>query len=237
MVVAAIIVFFMVCIGIDAMLMMRRKREAAALGAASLFQGFFDEKTVVLPRGLKYDAGHTWTHMDEYGRIRIGIDDFLQHLVGPVSDIIMKNSGERVKKGEVFLSLIQNGKRLELRSPVTGSIKISNETLHRDATQLNHSPYEKGWIYLVEADDYKRDSRILFQSESAARWINAEFTRVKDFFASLSAATLPGMPVAVMQDGGILKDQVLKDFGPEIWEEFQTRFLESSGQLDTIPEK
>ena len=226
MLLGIVIAFFMIAIGIDAIVMMRKKREAAAISAASLYQGFFDEQTANMPRGLKYDGGHTWAHMDEYGRIRIGVDDFLQHIVGPISGIIMKNPGDFVKKGEIFMSLIQDGKRLELRSPVSGKVRVANEKLSVDASVINNSPYEKGWVYLIEADDFKRDSRRMYQADSVSNWINQEFLRMKDFFSSLSTNSLPNMPAVVMQDGGTLKDQVLCEFGPEIWEEFQTRFLD-----------
>jgi hypothetical protein len=32
----------------------------------------------------------------------------------------------------------------------------------------------------------------------------------------------------VLQDGGELKDNVLSDLGPEVWEDFQTRFIDTS---------
>ncbi len=32
----------------------------------------------------------------------------------------------------------------------------------------------------------------------------------------------------VLQDGGELKDNVLADLGPEVWEEFQTKFIDPS---------
>jgi len=228
MVLAALFSFIMICLAIDGILVYRRKRNAAGLSAASLFQGFFDEKTVTMPRGLSYDSGHTWAHMDEYGRIRVGIDDFLQHVIGPITGIIMKHSGESIKKNEPFLTVIQNGKRLELKAPVSGRIRVSNEILQSRAEMINSSPYEKGWVYLIEPSNWKTESRFLYHADRSTRWIQQEFGRMKDFFASLSTSTLGAMPVAVMQDGGILKDQVLSEFGPEIWEEFQNRFLDKA---------
>ena len=230
MLLGIVIAFFAIAIGIDAIVMMKRKRQAAAISAASLYQGFFDEKTANMPRGLKYDSGHTWAHMDEYGRIRIGVDDFLQHIMGPISGIIMKNPGDFVKKGEVFMSLIQDGKRLELRSPVNGKVRVANEKLNVDASVINVSPYDQGWVYLIEADDFKRDSRLMYHTDSAARWINSEFLRMKDFFSSLPTTSLQGTPAIVMQDGGSLKDQILHEFGPEIWEEFQNGFLDKKNE-------
>jgi hypothetical protein len=32
----------------------------------------------------------------------------------------------------------------------------------------------------------------------------------------------------VLQDGGALKDHALADFGPEVWEDFQVKFIDSA---------
>jgi len=58
-------------------------------------------------------------------------------------------------------------------------------------------------------------------------WLNAEFTRLKDFLATAIRKTCHNSPPLVLQDGGALKDEVLSDLGPEIWEEFQTRFIDT----------
>jgi hypothetical protein len=37
--------------------------------------------------------------------------------------------------------------------------------------------------------------------------------------------------LAVLQDGGELIDNTLSNLGPEVWEEFQTRFIDPSRQI------
>ena len=32
----------------------------------------------------------------------------------------------------------------------------------------------------------------------------------------------------VLQDGGSIHDNILAEFGPEVWEDFQTNFIDSS---------
>ena len=60
--------------------------------------------------------------MEQNGIVKVGIDDFLQHITGPITRIKMKNEGDKVKKGEQILSLIQNGKQLNIYAPVSGTI-------------------------------------------------------------------------------------------------------------------
>ena len=56
-------------------------------------------------------------------------------------------------------------------------------------------------------------------------WLSGEFTRLKDFLAFTMQAGSPKYAQITLQDGGILKDHVLADLNPEIWEDFQTQFI------------
>ena len=58
------------------------------------------------------------------------------------------------------------------------------------------------------------------------QWIKSEFSRLKDF---LAASVKPNVDYAhVLQDGGELRDGILEDLGPEVWEDFQTNFIDVS---------
>ena len=59
-------------------------------------------------------------------------------------------------------------------------------------------------------------------------WLKAEFIRLKDFLTS--GIKSPGMveSATILQDGGELRDGILESCGPEVWEEFQTGFINLS---------
>ena len=65
-------------------------------------------------------------------------------------------------------------------------------------------------------------------TERYAEWLNYEFTRVKDFLASSVIMRNNEFAAIVLQDGGTIKDNILADFGPEVWEDFQTNFIDQS---------
>lgn len=188
----------------------------------------FDEKSVVVPKGLYFDKSHTWAFMELDGNVRIGIDDFLQHITGPITRIKMKYPGEMIKKGEKIFSIIQNGKQLTIHSPISGTIKSQNEMLARNTLAINASPYYYGWVYLIEPANWIRETQFMIMAEKYTEWLKNEFSRLKDFFAaSLKANTIEYAHI-VLQDGGDIKDNILSDFGPEVWEDFQTKFIDAS---------
>ena len=65
-------------------------------------------------------------------------------------------------------------------------------------------------------------------AEKYREWIKTEFIRLKDFLAGAIPSGEPAFAMAVLQDGGALNDQVLKEMGPDVWEDFQTRFIDPS---------
>jgi glycine cleavage system H lipoate-binding protein/ABC-type phosphate transport system substrate-binding protein len=188
----------------------------------------FDEKSVVAPKGLYFDKSHTWAFMETDGNVRIGIDDFLQHITGPLTRIKLRNPGEMVKKGEKIFSVIQNGKQLTIHAPISGKIKTQNEVLVTNPSSMNASPYSEGWVYLLEPTNWIRETQFMIMAERYTEWLKFEFSRLKDFFAvSIKVNTLEYSQV-VFQDGGDIKDNILVDFGPEVWEDFQTKFIDTS---------
>jgi glycine cleavage system H lipoate-binding protein len=154
------------------------------------------------------------------------MDDFMQHVTGPLSRVIMKSPGEIIRKGEKVLTIIQDGKHLELCAPVSGVIRENNPKLQSDCTPVNTSPYSDGWIYLVEPRNWLKEILFLLPGKQYSEWIRDEFTRLKDFFASLAQKNNLVYAHVVLQDGGEISDHVLSELGPEVWEEFQNRFLD-----------
>lgn len=211
-----------------AMLMRAFRRKSVAVPAISSTGPVLDEKSLLLPKGIYFDKTHTWAFMEQDGTVKVGVDDFLLHMTGPVNRIKMKKAGEKVKKGEEILSVIRNGKQLNLYSPVSGIIREKNEVLESDISILNKSPYSSGWVYRVEPENWQRENQLLFMSEKHRQFIVNEITRIRDFLAGLLRNEEPQLSPVILQDGGMLRDGVLADMSPEVWEEFQSKIIDPS---------
>ena len=209
---------------------LRRKRVAVQIaGSGSL--PVLDENSLIVPKGLYFDKTHTWAFMEQNGIVKVGIDDFLQHITGPLNRVKMKKEGEMVKKGEQILSIIQNGKQLNLYSPVSGIIKEQNRTLDTNSSIINTSPYKDGWVYMIEPTNWHRENQLLFMADKHKLHIKNEFSRLKDFLAVTLNANTEKYGQVILQDGGELRDGILSNLGPEVWEDFQTNFIDPSRQL------
>lgn len=184
------------------------------------------EGEVAIPGGLFFDKTHTWVFMEKEGNVRVGIDDFLQHVTGRITRVELKRPGDRVRKGEAFLSLVQDGKKLDIRSPLSGVVKAHNQDLAMKPDLLNNSPYSEGWVYKVEPANWLTEIHAFIMGDKYREWIKTEFLRLKEFLSSgLKPLQVP-VEKPLMQDGGAVRDGVMEYFGPEAWEEFQSRFLD-----------
>jgi glycine cleavage system H lipoate-binding protein/ABC-type phosphate transport system substrate-binding protein len=183
-----------------------------------------DEHMIEVPKGIYYGKTHTWAYMEKDGSVRFGIDDFLQHITGPITRIRMKSRGEKVRQGSQVLSIIQNGKQLNIHTPVSGTIREQNRSLAKKPSLINTSPYSDGWVYIIEPSNWLKESQFMIMWQKYKEWLKSEFSRLKDF---LALCVKPDTEYAhVLQDGGVPRDGVLEDLGPEVWEDFQTSFLD-----------
>ena len=184
-----------------------------------------NEENITIPRGLYFDQTHTWAFMKKDGLVKIGIDDFLQHVTGQITRVEMKNTGDKIKKGDHLLTIIQNGKHLKIYSPVTGTITAQNKDLMTHSGLLNSAPFTDGWIYTIEPTNWLLEIQFMNMAEKYSAWLKDEYLRLRDFFEAAVRVHVPAF-IMILQDGGVLRDGILGELGPEVWEDFQTKFMD-----------
>lgn len=211
-------------------LAVRRKKTGVKV-TSSVVHSVLHENSLKIPKGIYFDKTHTWAFLEQNGTVRIGIDDFLQHITGKITRIKMKGSGKKFQKGDQILSVVQNGKQLNLYAPVSGTIIEQNTALETSSYIINSSPYNDGWVYLIEPSNWSRESQLLFMADRHREFIKKEFSRLKDFLVNTLGPDSESYSQVIMQDGGEINDGALSELGPEGWEDFQTNFIDPSRQL------
>ena len=201
-----------------------KKRVVANATPANLLN-VINQAATVIPKGLYFDKTHTWAYMKKNGLVKLGIDDFMQHVTGPLTRVEMKKCGEKIKKGEHLATIIQKGKQLNIYSPVTGTISAQNKNLITNAGLLNAAPFTDGWVYIIEPTNWSLEIQFMNMAEKYANWLTSEYSRLRDFFASAVRVHVPAF-VTILQDGGVLRDGILAELSPEVWEDFQTKFID-----------
>ena len=182
-----------------------------------------DSKDFRIPKGVFFAANHTWTKVNDDGKVRIGLDDFIQKVVGKIDRIEFMNPGEEVKSGDKIIKIVQDGRSIYLKSPVDGRIAMVNRDLEADASKIKVDPY-KAWAIEVEPKHLSKDLRNMKIAESASNWFKKELKRFKEFVSTEVTAT-NNLVGATAQDGGIPVEGLLERMENGTWKKFEDEFL------------
>src|SRR5436309_1931509 len=115
------------------------KPAASAKLAPSLIGGFH------VPENLRYHPGHTWALSESPSLVRIGIDDFASKLVGKIDSVQLPQRGTWVRQGQKIWSVIRDGKKIDMVSPIEGSVTDINEEVVKNPALAKSDPYGEGW--------------------------------------------------------------------------------------------
>mgnify|MGYP000132654707 CR=1 FL=1 len=205
------------------------RRQRKTKGLINVFHGqtkVLNEENLEIPNGVYFDKTHTWSFMEKDGSVKVGIDDFMQQVTGEYTNVKLKNPGDQILKNEPLITLVQDGKQIEIYAPISGKIKEINEDLITDPSEINKSPYTKGWLYSIEPSNWLREVSFMKMADSYKTWLKKEIERLKDFLA-VSVNSENSAQVA-FQEGGELTGNTIKEYGPRVWEDFQKKFIDTS---------
>ncbi len=163
-----------------------------------------------------YHDGHTWAKPEYGGRVRVGLDDFAQKLLGQLNKIEIPNIGHEVKQGEVGFQVYRDDEVVQVLSPVDGIVSYVNERLLDHPELVNESPYENGWLFIIEPSKLRKNLKTLHYGEEAHSYINDEKEKL---FSSAND------DLRIAADGGGSVEDILKEVGPEAWAKLVKTFL------------
>lgn len=105
-----------------------------------------------VPDRLLYTDQHEWLSQEEdIGTV--GITDYAQSELGDIVFVELPRAGEAVSRGQPFGTVEAVKTVADLFSPVSGEVLEVNASLEEDASQVNRSPYDAGWMIRVRIQD------------------------------------------------------------------------------------
>ncbi|MDM8537814.1 glycine cleavage system protein GcvH [Desulfobacterales bacterium HSG17] len=107
---------------------------------------------LILIDGIKYAKDHEWAKQ-EGDKIVIGISDYAQDQLGDIVFVEVPEIDSEFEKGDEFGTVESTKAVSEIYMPVGGRVSAVNEALEDDPELVNKSPYEDGWIIMIEPKD------------------------------------------------------------------------------------
>jgi glycine cleavage system H protein len=108
-----------------------------------------DVSELKFPEELGYVDSHEWVR-SEGGRARIGITDYAQDQLGDIVYVELPAVGKSFTKGAPFGSVESVKAVSELYMPIGGKVVEINAVLENSPELVNSSPYDQGWMIVVE---------------------------------------------------------------------------------------
>ncbi|MDP7421079.1 MAG: glycine cleavage system protein GcvH [bacterium] len=115
---------------------------------------------------LKFTETHEWLH-PEGDLVRMGISDFAQNELGDIVFVELPQVGDTITKG-MTLCTVESVKAVsDVYAPVSGTVKEVNITLEDSPEKVNESPFDDGWMIIIELSDAGELEK--FMNEAAYR--------------------------------------------------------------------
>lgn len=186
-------------------------------------------RSLELPKGIFLSAGHVWAEVLSGGLARVGLDEFVRKLVGPVDRVEILPTDSTVKRSEALCTIYQANKRLTMRSPMSGTIVMLNPQITAATPPLDADLITGGWLAVIQPSDLATDIKFLKIAEEAKSWLRQELRRFREFIEDYvrppgGSAELAPIGTTLL-DGGAPAVGLLRSVGADTWKEFEARFL------------
>lgn len=104
----------------------------------------------LVPDNLNYTVEHEWLKVQEDGQARVGITDYAQDSLSDVVFVELPEVGKQFTRGDVMAVAESVKAASDIYAPISGKIVSINEKLEESPELVNESPYEFGWMVLIE---------------------------------------------------------------------------------------
>lgn len=121
----------------------------------------------ILPDDLYYHVEYNvWVRDLGDGVYEVGMTDIAQSMAGAMLHCRPKQAGKAVKAGK-SVGTVESGKWVgPVKAPFAGEIVERNDAAEADATLINKSPYQDGWIVRIQAADAEALSGLLSAADA-----------------------------------------------------------------------
>ena len=77
-------------------------------------------------------------------------------------------------QGEIGWVLNRNGYKASMQSPLSGEVCHVNDRITAHPEMIQDSPYEEGWLFLLDPANLKMDLKRLYFGQESFQWIEKE---------------------------------------------------------------
>ena len=121
-----------------------------------------------------YHFGHSWIHLEDDGRIKVGVDDFSSKVIGAANAINLPPKGVLLEQGEIGYVFTRDDKKAPMQSPVSGTVCAVNDKVLNQPAVVHDDPYHDGWLFMLDPSNIKSDLEGLYSGKECFQWMEKE---------------------------------------------------------------
>ena len=125
-----------------------------------------DKFTFKVATDRLYTSQGAWARLEETGRVRMGVSDFLQQSSGDVAFAEVKAEGTELATGDELASIETIKVNISLPTPVRGTLVAANPAMETGPEIINADPYGEGWLAEIEPADWEGDRAQLLDAQA-----------------------------------------------------------------------
>jgi CheY-like chemotaxis protein len=133
-----------------------------------------------VPGGTFLSDGHVWARLEPDGRVRVGLDDFARKALGEIEHVDLPQVDVSIRSGEPLFSVRRGTRTAHFAAPLSGQVAEVNSALDREPTSAHRSPYNQGWICLLQPSGLSEELSGLRIGQPVIEWYQEEIARLRD---------------------------------------------------------
>ncbi len=167
-----------------------------------------------------YHMGHSWVRFEHGGRVRLGFDEFMSKLFGPLDELGLPPLGSQLEQNQAGLEISRKDKHAAVLSPISGTVLAINHRAKDRPQTVLEDPFNNGWLCIVEPNMPKRNLKSLYYGSETFRWMENEAGQLMKLLG-------PDYERLAATGGEIISD-IYGSFPAIGWDVLQKEFLKTT---------
>ncbi|MGK2925486.1 MAG: response regulator [Lysobacterales bacterium] len=142
-----------------------------------------------VPAGAFVSPQHAWARIELNGAVRIGLDDLIRKIFTNIDAVELPPPGKKIAKGGTLFSVSYGGYRLDIPSPISGTVIAVNAEQAEHPEWLAIKPFELSWMCRLEPSDLAAELPGLRIGHEAVEWYQQELDRYSELAKKAEQAT------------------------------------------------
>jgi glycine cleavage system H lipoate-binding protein len=133
-----------------------------------------------VPAGAFVSPQHAWARIELNGAVRIGLDDLIRKIFTDIDGVELPPPGGKIGKGDTLFSVRYGDYRLDIPSPLSGTVISVNAEQAEHPEWLAIKPFELSWMCRLEPSKLAAELPDLRIGHDAVDWYQRELDRYSE---------------------------------------------------------